>query len=310
MTLTDPQGNTDRTGLVRPKLLIFCHIPKAGGTTMEFILANCFPGDQYFNSYVGIPDSAASIASGAMIAERYNLLSPEAKQAIRCVAGGHVPMGIHTLFDRPARYFTVIRHPVDRVVSQFYHMRVHDYMPLFDRIKDMTFEQYMDSRIGLDPFDHQVRMLSGCEELDGPWGVDGKPVSAAPVEARHLEMAKQNIEKHFITAAPLEEFSTLVVLLKSLYGWNLRNCLYERQNITARRPHVDEMPQATRRRVEDYNRYDMELYEWTKARFANQVRALDPQISRDRYLFEIVNKSCVLLKRFKARNLRTALVSR
>jgi Galactose-3-O-sulfotransferase len=301
--------DTDVTGLVPPNLLIFYHIPKAGGTTMEFVLANCFPGDQHFSSYVGVPDSAASIADRGMIAEKYNLLSAEARQAIRCVAGGHVPVDIHTLFDRPAKYFTIIRHPVDRVISSFYFIRDKTYAPHFEVIKDMTLEEYLDSRVGLDPFDHQVRMLSGCEELDGPWGVDGKPVPAAPVEARHLEMAKQNIEKHFITAAPLEEFSTLVVLLKRLYGWNLRNCLYELQNVTARRPQVDDVPKATRQRIEDYNRYDMELYEWTKTRFANQISALDPQISRDRYLFDIVNSSCHRLRRMRSKNIRKAVTN-
>jgi Galactose-3-O-sulfotransferase len=296
MTLSDTLVN-GATGSAAPNLLIFFHIPKTGGTTMGHILANCFPGDQHFNCYMGVPTSAMSIDSPAMIAEKYNLLSDEAKRSCRCIIG-HVPMGIHTLFDRPAKYFTILRHPVERVVSQFYFSR-----PKFHLIKDMTLEQYMDSRIGLDPFDHQVRLLSGCEELDGPWGVDGKPVPAAPVEDRHLQIAKRNIEERFIIAAPLEEFSSVVVLLRRLYGWSLRNCLYEVKNVTAHRPQVDELPKSTRKRIEDCNRHDMELYEWAKARFADQLRALDPQISRDRYLFNIVNGSSHRIRRIKARNI-------
>src|SRR5262249_7283844 len=165
----------------------------------------------------------------------------------------------------------------------------------------------MDSRIGLDPFDHQVRLLSGCEELDRPWGVDGKPVPAADVEDRHLQQAKRNIEEHFLTAAPLEEFLTLVVLLERLYGWSLWSSLYEFENITGRRPRAADLPKATRQRIEDYNRYDMELYEWTKARFADQVRALERQISRDQRLFNIANNSYQRVGRMMPKKLRTAL---
>jgi hypothetical protein len=289
--------------LVQPSILIFYHVPKTGGTTMGHILADCFPGDQHFNSYMGTPASALSIDSRAMIAEKYNLLSDEAKRSCRCIIG-HVPMGIHTLFDRPAKYFTILRHPVDRVVSQFYFSRPKNHL-----IKDMTLEQYMDRRLGLDPFDHQVRLLSGCEELDGPWGFDGKPVPAAPVEDRHLQIAKRNIEERFITAAPLEEFSSVVVLLRRLYGWSLRNCLYEVKNVTPQRPQIDELSRATRKRIEDSNQYDMELYEWTKARFANQISTLDPQFSRDRSLFNIVNNSCQQVRRMTPKNARMAVAN-
>jgi Galactose-3-O-sulfotransferase len=218
-------------------------------------------------------------------------------------------MGIHTLFDRPAKYFTIVRDPVDRVVSSFYFIRDKTYAPFFEQIKDMTLEQYMDSRIGLDPFNHQVRLLSGCKELDGPWGVNGKPAQAADVEERHLQIAKQNIETLFLTAAPLEEFSSVVALLRRLYGWGLRNSLYELQNVTARRPHLAELPAATRRRIENYNQYDMELYEWVKARFASQIRALGPQISRDRQLLDILNSSCRKVLRVTPKNIRTAVTN-
>jgi hypothetical protein len=59
----------------------------------------------------------------------------------------------------------------------------------------------LDSGIGIDQDNHQVRMLSGCPELDGPWD---PAISIRPVERRHLEMAKRNIEERFIVAAPIE----------------------------------------------------------------------------------------------------------
>ena len=49
-----------------------------------------------------------------------------------------------------------------------------------DVIKDLTLEQYLDSGIGLDHYNHQVRMLSGCLELDAPWDLEGRRISTEP----------------------------------------------------------------------------------------------------------------------------------
>jgi hypothetical protein len=116
MTRSNSHG-ANAAGLVRPELLIFFHLPKTGGTTMDFILKHCFPEDQLFSAFVGVPESAISVGSREKIAAKYNLLSPQAKGFVRCVMGGHMGMGIHTLFDRPAKYFTIVRHPIDRVIS-------------------------------------------------------------------------------------------------------------------------------------------------------------------------------------------------
>jgi hypothetical protein len=294
--------NADATDLVPPDILIFFHMPKTGGLTIGLILEHCFPGDKHFNAYVGLHRSAILGGLRAKIAEKYSLLPAKAKQSFRAVIYEHVPMGIHTLFDRPAKYFTIVRHPVDRVVSQFYHMKTQSDIPIFEQIKNMTLDQYLDSRF--HPFDLQVRMLSGCKELGGLWEINGNPVFATPVEGRHLELAKRNIEEHFLTAAPFEAFTTLVVFLKQIYGWRLRRCLFEFQNVTENRPRVADLPKATCRRIEDCNRHDLALYEWIKARFAEQIRALEPQIFGDRLVFNIVNGSWQLAGRIMPESLR------
>jgi len=75
-------------GLVPPSILIFFHIPKTGGGTMDFILRHCFPDDQNFTFPVdqnfiarvdltgsSEPYSSLRIASRNKIVEKYRLLS-------------------------------------------------------------------------------------------------------------------------------------------------------------------------------------------------------------------------------------------
>ena len=160
--------------------------------------------------------SALLIRSTDAIGDLFRRLSPDERKAIRCLVDVHVSFDIATLFDRPVRFFTIVRHPVDRVISSFYYIRTKSHVVSYPFIKDLSFEEYLDSRIGLDSDNHQVRVLSGCPELDAPWDPQGRAISTPPVERRHLEMAKRNIEERFIVAAALEQFAALVWFFKRL----------------------------------------------------------------------------------------------
>lgn len=290
--------DSETAKLKAPEILIFFRMPKTGGHTMDAPLVHCFPGPQHFSAEVGFTGSALLTRSREKIVAKYEGLSLDARRAIRCVLGAHIPMGLHTMFDRPAKYLTIVRHPVDRVISSFYFtLLVATHVPSSRYIQGMTLEQYLDSGIGLDPFDQQVRMLSGCPDLDVPLDPDGQPISAPPVERRHLEMAKRNIEDHFVAASPLEEITGMLLFLRRLYGWNLRDILYQIRNVTPGRPSLNAVPIATRRRLEDYNRFDIELYDWVKARFAKQIRDLEPGFSRDRRRFEVMNSAAQAVSR-------------
>lgn len=281
-----------------PSILIFFHIPKTGGTTMDAILSRCFPGPQHFDGQVGTSPSGLSIRPREKIEAKYHARTVEQRQAIRCVMGTHYPMGIDSMLDRPAKYFTILRPPVERVASHFFDDRTQKHLPCHERIKNMTLEDYLDSGLGITPFDNQVRLLSGCPELDTPWDPAGGPISAPPVERRHLDLAKRNIEDRFITAAPLESFTTLLMMLRRIYGWRLQQLLFVKHNVGAARPFKTEpISAASRRRLEDSNRYDTELYEWAKTRFAEQMRSFEPELSRDRARFELLNAATQRLDR-------------
>lgn len=283
----DPRG-AGIPGLTPPEILVFLRIPKTAGITLETIFDRCLSG-AVFHGHVPTATSALLIRSTDAIGELFHRLSPDERKAVRCLVDVHVSIDIATLFDRPVRFFTILRHPVDRVISSFYYIRTKSHVVSYPFIKDLSFEEYLDSGIGLDSDNHQVRVLSGCPELDAPWDPQGRPIVAPPVERRHLEMAKRNIEERFIVAAGLEQFTALIWFFKRLYGWPLHRVLFRRHNADTGRPLLERVSAATRERLAEMNRYDMELYEWVRERFEQQIRPLEPGFSREVRRFEMLN---------------------
>ena len=278
-------------GLMPPEILIFFHVPKTGGSTMDGVFEHGLPGE-YFHAHTGVTQSSLLVRPTESIRQKFAALPPPARQAVRYVIGTHVSLDVAAIFDRPAKFFTIVREPVDRVISNFFYVRSATHIPSYPFIRNMTLEQYLDSGIGLDFDNHQVRLLSGCPELDAPWDPTGGPISTPPVERRHLDLAKRNIEEGFITAAPLESFTALVWFFKLLYDWPLHRTFFQIRNETPDRPRTEAVPEATRERLHEYNKYDAELYQWVKRRFSEQIGPLEPQFSRQVRWFDRMNR-CV-----------------
>lgn len=273
---------------VAPNLLINFHIPKTGGTTLNILLRANFPGAAYFDAKVGGSRSAFWTEPAEGIERAFRLLPPEKQSAVRCVSGAHLPMGVHTVFGRPAEYITILRDPIDRVVSNYYYTRDN----MIGRDPRLgTLEGYIESRIDFGAENFQVRILSGAAELDP--GNDAERVARpfAEVEPRHLEMAKRNIDAHFLAAAPLADFTALVLMLRRLYGWEWRRTLFDRINPTKGRAKLADIAPATLRRIEELNRFDIDLYRWVEARFRSQIEELGPSFARELRIFNLVNGS-------------------
>jgi len=292
-----------------PDLLIFFHIPKTGGTTIEVAFWRYFPG-QVLYLHCGPTASALLVRTKAEIAAKFHELKPQQQREMRFVVGTHVTLDVDTVFNREAKFFTLVRNPVDRAISSFFHLRYEanqpdtaSWLPVYKYIKDLTLDQYLDSGLGLDIHNQQVRMLSGCADLDVPWNPDGRPLIVPPVERRHLETAKRNIEERFLIAAPLAKFSSLMWYVKRLYGVPLYRCFYANRRENPTRPGLHEISESARRRLAEWNRYDIELYDWVEARFAAQLAALPPEFERQVRRFTAVNnlvqRARPLLKRLR-----------
>src|SRR6185295_12324969 len=93
-----------------PRPLIFLHIPKAAGTTLQdFILRHYKPGGKAFR-FTGHQDQLNALAA-----------MTEAERNEIDVFAGHVHFGIHEKLSEPATYLTMLRDPVERIISHYYH---------------------------------------------------------------------------------------------------------------------------------------------------------------------------------------------
>jgi hypothetical protein len=255
------------------------------------MIKHAFRSDEVFDStargdeiYTGL-----GVATDECCHRRLSGLSPDARNRLRYVTG-HVPMGVHRELDRPAKYFTVIRNPVDRVISYFFFLIQMD-QPLLREGRPLTFEEYVESRDDIHLHNYQVRVVSGCRELDA--GAPERPglVPGTPVEPRHLDEAKRNIDEHFLTVAPLEHMTELALLVRMIYGWPMRRLQTEYKNLTKQRPRLREISPRLIKIIENNNSLDMELYEMARQRFADQRQQFEPELSRDRRVFSLVNRA-------------------
>jgi hypothetical protein len=274
-----------------PDVLIHLHIPKTGGTSLNSMIQHAFRDDEISDTM--FDDStrynALGLAPYELCQQRFAGYASDRFQRIRYVTG-HLPIGLHRAFDRPARYFTTIRHPVDRVISDFF-FRIQEREPLLKDGRLLTLDEYVETRNDVYLCDYQVRVISGSAELEAERQPIGMQTPGPPVEARHLEQAKSNIEEYFLSAAPLERMTELALLIRSVYGWPMRRLLNENKNRTKRRLLAREVLPRTLKIIEECNRHDLELYEWVGKRFAAQLQLFEPSLSRDKQVFKLMSRT-------------------
>jgi hypothetical protein len=227
--------------------LIFLHMPKTGGTTLRAVLERIYgPGAAY---------GVYGRAFGFHDLDDFMVLSRQERGRIRLLMG-HMYFGLHGEMPAPCLYLTMLRNPVDRLISQFHHMATDPSHP-FNRViveQGMGLAGYLASGRGLREDNHQSR----ADNLQTRFisGMRGVPHGGS--SRRMLELAKRNIREHFLLAGITERFDESLVLMKRALGWP-EPC-YRRLNESSGRPRREDLSPDDLRAVEQCSALDMELY--------------------------------------------------
>jgi hypothetical protein len=212
--------------------LIFLHMPKSAGTTLNRLIEWEYP---LFQMY-----SVDPVLSRWSRARLWRL--PQQRLKKFRVFKGHMPFGLHEIIQQPATYVTVIRDAVERVISAYYFTNNYRLHPNHRRFR----------REGWTPEDFVRR--SPRENVQTKIIAE---LTRHTCTAEIILKAKENLQ-YFSVVGLTERFEESLALMKLRFGWKLES--YSSFNITRTRP-KKHLPQLTLDLIAEPNGFDIELYE-------------------------------------------------
>ncbi|MCB0197495.1 MAG: sulfotransferase family 2 domain-containing protein [Anaerolineae bacterium] len=167
----------------------------------------------------------------------------------------------------------MLRNPIDRVISNYYFILEQPEHYLHKEVvsKTMDLKTFVLSGVSTEQDNGQTRRIAGVSigRLQGR-----KQVDHGCCTTEILESAKKNLESNFSIIGLTERFDETLFLLKKAYNWSLP-LYYHRGNKTKRRPKMKEIPKDTINAIRDFNKFDLELYEWAKVLFERQLEQFE-----------------------------------
>lgn len=245
------------------KALIFLHIPKTAGITLSRIIEKQYNAASIFS--IDGANSAASI-------EKFKQL-PESRREKIQVLQGHMPFGLHAFLPQGALYITLLREPVDRVISAYYYICGFAGHPLHKVVSPMSLEEFVSKTIDNQP----TRLLAGQTMADVAFG---------QCSSEMLETAKTNLREHFSVIGLTERFDETLILLKRYLGWK-EITVYSHQNMTVARPPKSAIPKSAIRLIEEHSQLDIALYQYAKELYEERMQKEWLSFKRDLILFNL-----------------------
>jgi len=235
---------------MEPEALVFLHIRKTGGTTLNRIIEwqynplSIFTVDPY--------EIRATI-------ERFKTFSEQRRRRFRVVRG-HLPYGIHEFLPQGATYITLLREPAARFISSYHFALRRPLHPLHRKLKS--------ERVGLEEFirlrpqeqNLQCRLIAGID----PDGI---------CDERTLDIAKENLTRSFQVVGLCERFGESLSLMIASFGWEVAS--YKNCKVSKVRPMVEPRLYDI---IREHNRFDVELYEFAEILFEENLRKKGPLI--------------------------------
>ena len=222
-----------------PRRLLFEHVPKCGGSTVVHYLAKQYPRCQ---CYLIGADQAGDIA-------RFQALPESERFAYGFVAGHGAHRLRHHVHPDTVKA-TVLRDPVDRVISHYYYvMRSPDHY-LYEAVADagLGLDEYVRSGMSAELHNHYVTSFLEIEESEAWQDCDGA-----------VSLAYDLIRAEYDVVGVLDELQAAVNEIGRRVGF-LRQFRIRNRNVTENRPKVGAVAPETLATIRRINAMAVALF--------------------------------------------------
>jgi len=255
------------TGVNDGLVCIFLHIPKTGGSTLQEIIQRQYSVGSIYNM-----DGSGMVALQRSV-DRLLGMSERERDQIACLKG-HMPFGAHRLFRRPSVYVTMLRHPYERAVSEYYFAKNTPNHGLYEQVRggNMSLEAFLELRKDQGLSNIYCRLLGEA--------VDWRNLADSPVDIppEALDVAKRNINDHVAVVGLTEFFDASLLIMRNMLNWG--NIFYVRRNVTRDKPPNVTYTKLQLKALSDFTYLDMDLYAFAQQRMTNLIDSLGDDFRR------------------------------
>jgi hypothetical protein len=237
-------------------LLLHVHIPKTGGSTLNHYIYDQMHADDASTLETAYLHAGVYYYPRGFFKASHRAVTPEiarvlSREDLRAVVG-HFTFGIHAYVRKPWTYVTMLRHPVERVVSLYYHLKCEGKL-------SVSLEGFVEKPPFTEVDNDQTRRISG---MDPPIG---------EVNEKMLDQAIQNLREHFRVVGVTDRFDEVLAVLTAELNWS-RDLVYYLTNTNPARPKTTSIPTPLRDKVLARNEFDLRLYGFAQECLEEKVR--------------------------------------
>lgn len=241
--------------MTRP-LVLFVRIPKTATTLLHCMVENTLGKD------AAILFDCCDAASAAAAITRL-------RTSTTFLASAHMPFGAHEHLEGKCEYVTLLRDPVDRVVSLYHHVQMPHLKDHWLHLGGASLAQWLTyhRELGANTCNTAVRYLAGLPVDNGSGGC------FRPVERRHLDIAKRNLRTAFPVLGVMERFEPFLRAFERRHGLPAHRMghVNGRRGVApyGKRPtDRQSLPQQLVAAIDRDNELDLALYRWARAELA------------------------------------------